>query len=124
MVGIPPALDTDAEDVAWALQTAEALWKRNERVDAVVWLRRAAQAAGEAEDDDRALALARDAAELAEWIARAPSSTPAPAPTSAPPPLRPASPAEAVDELLRHVGSAPGSSCQKLAAGPDAPPVL
>ena len=49
MDGIPPARDTDAEDVVWALQTAEALWKRNERGDAIVWLRRAAQAAGEAE---------------------------------------------------------------------------
>src|ERR1700733_1534487 len=72
MEGIPPAHDTDVEDVAWALQTAEALWKRNERVDAIVWLRRAAQAAGEADDDDRAFELASDAAELAEWIARNP----------------------------------------------------
>lgn len=69
---IPPALDTDAEDVAWALQTAASLWKRNERADAVVWLRRAAQAAGEALADDRALALARLAAELAEALAQAP----------------------------------------------------
>jgi hypothetical protein len=69
MPGIPPALDTDTEDVTWALQTAEALWKRNERVDALVWLRRAAQAAGEAEHDDRALELAHDGAELAEWLA-------------------------------------------------------
>lgn len=58
MVAIPPAKDTDAEDVAWGLQTAEALWKRGERIDAIVWLRRAAQAAGEAADDDRALELA------------------------------------------------------------------
>lgn len=70
MEGIPPAQDTDAEDVAWALQTADALWKRNERIDAIVWLRRAAQAAGEAEDDDRALALARNAAELSDWVAQ------------------------------------------------------
>src|SRR5579872_5628426 len=70
MAGIPPSLDSDTEDVAWALQTAEALWKRNERLDAIVWLRRAAQAAGDAQDDDRALALARNAAELAEWMTR------------------------------------------------------
>jgi hypothetical protein len=70
MQGIPPVLDTDAEDVAWALQTADALWKRSELVDAIVWLRRAAQAAGEANDDDRALALARDAAELTEWLSK------------------------------------------------------
>src|SRR5580658_4417403 len=74
MDGIPPARDTDAEDVVWALQTAEALWKRNERGDAIVWLRRAAQAAGEANDDDRAFALAREAAELTDWIARAPAA--------------------------------------------------
>jgi hypothetical protein len=69
MPGIPHARETDTEDVTWALQTAEALWKRNERVDALVWLRRAAQAAGETEHDNRALELAHDAAELAEWIA-------------------------------------------------------
>jgi len=72
MRGIPPALETDTEDVTWALQTAEALWKRNERADALVWLRRAAQAAGEAEHDDRALELAHDAATLAEWISAQP----------------------------------------------------
>lgn len=69
-VTIPPVRDTDAEDVVWGLQTAEALWKRGERADAVVWLRRAAQAAGDAADDDRALELARSAAELSEWMAR------------------------------------------------------
>ncbi len=58
-IGIPPAVDSDVEDVVWALQTAASLWKRNERVDAIVWLRRAAQAAGDAQHDDRALELAR-----------------------------------------------------------------
>lgn len=65
---IPPAKDTDAEDVAWGLQTAASLWKRGERSDAVAWLRRAAQAASDAQDDDRALELARLAAELADWV--------------------------------------------------------
>ncbi len=72
MEGIPPARDTDAEDVVWGLQTADALWKRGERIDALVWLRRAAQAAGDANDDDRALELARNAAELTEWMANQP----------------------------------------------------
>jgi hypothetical protein len=99
MAAIPHALDNDAEDVAWALQTAEALWKRNERIDAIVWLRRAAQAAGEADDDDRALTLARDAAELAEWIAQNPAPD---AVRSAPPPTDAATTGEAVDSLLRH----------------------
>ncbi len=86
MLRIPPALDTDPEDVAWALQTAEALWKRNERTDAIVWLRRAAQAASDAEDDERALTLARGAAELAEGVPKtsSPAAQPPPAvPTAA-----------------------------------------
>jgi hypothetical protein len=88
MVAIPPSKDTDAEDVAWGLQTAEALWKRGERIDAIVWLRRAAQAAGEAADDDRALELARSAAELSDWMATQPTgaTVPPPALTNLPPP--------------------------------------
>lgn len=90
MVAIPPAKDSDAEDVVWGLQTAEALWKRGERIDAIVWLRRAAQAAGEATDDDRALELARAAAELSDWMATLPAGSsnapPAPVPTRQPPP--------------------------------------
>ncbi len=98
MRSIPTVVASDAEDVIWALQTADALWKRQERVDAIVWLRRAAQAAGEAEDDDRALALARDAAELAEWIAQNPGAEAdvLGAPTPAPPAA-----SDAVDDLLR-----------------------
>jgi len=69
MQEIPPTKPTDAEDVAWGLQTADTLWRRGERIDALVWLRRAAQAAGDANDDDRALELARYAAELTEWMA-------------------------------------------------------
>ncbi len=95
-MSIPSPLDTDAEDVAWALQTADALWKRNERVDAIVWLRRAAQAAGELEDDDRALALARNAAELSEWIAQNPG---------APPSVQPGS----LENLYSPGSNAPGS---------------
>jgi len=99
MRSIPTAIDTDAEDVIWALQTADALWKRRERVDAIVWLRRAAQAAGEAEDDDRALELARDAAELAEWIAQNTGTAQGARTTTAPPVA-----GDAVDDLMRDPG--------------------
>ena len=70
MLEIPVVKDTDAEDVVWGLQTADTLWRRGERIDALVWLRRAAQAAGDANDDDRALELARYAAELTEFMNR------------------------------------------------------
>jgi hypothetical protein len=113
MLEIPPSKDTDAEDVVWGLQTADTLWKRGERIDALVWLRRAAQAAGDANDDDRALELARHAAELTEWMANSvdaeeddeeqtrehktvdlvPSHVPVPlhSPWTAPPPIETAS---------------------------------
>lgn len=82
---IPQAKPTDAEDVAWGLQTAASLWKRGERSDAVAWLRRAAQAASDASDDDRALELARLAAELADFVGNQGTMMPgAPTPESVP----------------------------------------
>ncbi|MGH7329731.1 MAG: hypothetical protein ACREJX_15395, partial [Polyangiaceae bacterium] len=62
---IPKASPDDHEDVSWALSTAEATWNRGDRPDALKWLRRAAEAASEAEADDRALELAKAAAEIA-----------------------------------------------------------
>lgn len=76
MAGIPPARDTDAEDVSWALQTAETQWRRNERADALVWLRRAARAAADENDDDRAIELGRAAAELSEALELASADKP------------------------------------------------
>ncbi len=103
VVEIPTAVDTDVEDVVWALQTADALWKRNERSDAIVWLRRAAQAAGEVNDDDRALVFARAAAELSEAMGSQALPPVAPAVLadgkgpSQPPPVRPPLPSSPGD---------------------------
>ena len=72
IIAIPSGKETDVEDVAWGLQTADALWKSGERLDAIVWLRRAAQAAGDAADDGRALEFARSAADLSDWVASQP----------------------------------------------------
>jgi hypothetical protein len=66
---IPLAKKDDVEDVAWALQTAEATWSRGDRADALKWIRRAAEAASEAEHDDRALELAKAAADVASLLA-------------------------------------------------------
>jgi hypothetical protein len=84
---IPLAKKDDIEDVAWALQTAEATWSRGDRADALKWIRRAAEAASEAELDDRALELAKAAADVASLLAapQAPGS-PRITTTSAPPP--------------------------------------
>src|SRR5256885_1872258 len=100
---IPAPLTDDHEDVSWALSTAQTTWARGERNDALKWLRRAAEAASEAEDDDRALTLAKAAADVASSLetarltsnhppAASPSaitssspSTPAPSPARAGP---------------------------------------
>ncbi|MFI5302663.1 MAG: hypothetical protein ACHREM_31630, partial [Polyangiales bacterium] len=72
----PQPRDGDPEDVAWALSTADALWKRGEYADALSWIRRAANAAADAEEDMRTIELAKAVAELSELVA---VSTPAPA---------------------------------------------
>lgn len=84
---IPPAKKDDSEDVAWALSTAEAMYARGDRGDALKWLRRAAEAASEGDADDRALELAKAAADLATSIG---PSTPPVAPAA--PPQRPPAP--------------------------------
>jgi hypothetical protein len=80
---IPPARKDDTEDVAWALSTAEAMHARGDRGDALKWLRRAAEAASEAQSDDRALELAKAAADLASVLGPTTNLPPPPPP---PPP--------------------------------------
>lgn len=99
---VPKPLGTDEEDVAWALATAEAMWARGDRADAVKWIRKAAEAASEADDILRAADLASAAADLANSLDPALSApppaakplartmqsagTPPPVPSKTPPP--------------------------------------
>ncbi len=107
---VPEARPEDPEDVSWALSTAEAMWARGDHSDGIKWVRRAAEAASEAENDERALELAKAAADLAGLISRrvsrasidleeveaisehAPPPVPQarPAPSKQPPPPKPA----------------------------------
>lgn len=80
----PTANPSDASDVATALETATALWRRGDSREALRWLRRAAEGAESEGDDLRAVALARAAAELQDRLPQ-PSSMPAPS-ASRPPP--------------------------------------
>jgi Cyclic nucleotide-binding domain len=66
--GIPPPLDGDDDDVAWALQTAAVQWKRGAHADAIVWLRRAVDAAIQAGQGPRASELNGAAADLTEQM--------------------------------------------------------
>ena len=93
----PPRLDDD-EDVHWALSTAGALWGRGEHVEALKWLRRAAEQASDVNADKRALELFKAAADVANQTASSPAPPPvaaAPAPPPAPPRRSPPPPQRA-----------------------------
>jgi hypothetical protein len=61
---LPEVEPRDPEAVAVAIETARALFRTGDRLDALRWLRRAAERAEEAGDDTRAVNLARSAADL------------------------------------------------------------
>lgn len=72
-----PALEAredDVDDVKWALHTAQARWQAGGQADALLWLRRAADAALEAGVHSRAAELRDDADELAEQVWEKPAT--------------------------------------------------
>lgn len=119
---VPFAAPTDSESVRTCLDAAQALWKKGEHREAVRWLQRGAAAAEEAGDDDRALSIARRAADLASRVGppsqRAPDSAdPSRTHSSAPPPsVQPAAQAAAQ--------AAARAAAQAAAARPSAAPVV
>jgi hypothetical protein len=81
---LPAAETTDAQDVRWALETAQSLWNQGERREALQWVRRAAEAAAESGADDRALLLAKMGAEL-RGVLDIPRTLPPPRPVEVAP---------------------------------------
>lgn len=67
---VPEAKPEDPEDVSWALSTAEAMWARGDNLEGIKWVRKAAEAAADADQDERYLELVKAASELASLIAR------------------------------------------------------
>src|SRR6185503_8986818 len=68
VVALPEPHPNDDEDVVWGLSTASALWARGERRDAIVWLRRAADAAVAAGQEFRGSELGMYAGELEDTL--------------------------------------------------------
>jgi len=66
LFNFPSPIDGDDESVAWALATAASLHGRGDVAGSIKWLRRAAEAASEGQDEARAVRLFRAAAELAD----------------------------------------------------------
>ncbi len=83
---LPDALSDDHEDVVWGLQTATTLWARGERREALTWVRRAAEAAGTAGADMRAVDLAKRAVAIEEYIGALEANPPPAAATRTVPP--------------------------------------
>jgi len=61
---LPRAEQSDAAEVALALETARALWSQGHGLESVRWIQRAAENAESSGDDLRAVSLARAAADL------------------------------------------------------------
>jgi len=74
---LPEVEPRDPEPVAVAIETARALYRSGDQLDALRWLRRAAERAEESGDDLRAVHLARSAADLSTALQSVP-----PPPTS------------------------------------------
>lgn len=93
MSSIPGPRETDAEDVALKLEVAQTQWARGDHAEALKWLRKAADAAFDADDDKRGIELSKLAAELTAQDKVAPKPKPklpppresAPAPKIIPP---------------------------------------
>jgi hypothetical protein len=74
--GFPAPKPGDSDEVQLALETASALWSKGDAREALRWLRRAAETAGDAGDDLRAVGLARAAADLSAELQIPPSIPP------------------------------------------------
>jgi len=125
MLSVPEPQPNDPEDLTTALETAAIFSAQGDVREAVRWVRRAAELAGDSGDDMRALTLARAVADLGESMAPKPpaaSAAPAAEPAKAeeaPPPPPPPLPGRAVTtsgDRITNPGPGPDLS-------PPAPPV-
>jgi fused signal recognition particle receptor len=90
MLSVPEPLPNDPEDVVSALEFAEHYGKQGDLKEAVRWVRRAAEIAGDTGSDERALTLARAVADLNISASQPPQ---APTPEAQPPAAPQAQPA-------------------------------
>src|SRR4051812_39490583 len=67
-VTVPSPRANDNDDVNWALSTAVALWTAGSWTGALSWVRRAAEAATDHDDEPRALELLMAAASIASSL--------------------------------------------------------
>jgi hypothetical protein len=143
MLSVPEPESTDPEDLTTALETAAIFSAQGDLREAVRWVRRAAELAGDAGDDMRALTLARAVADLGESMAPKPPAAAAPAAAAAPtaeqaapteelppPPPLPGRAAAASGDRITNPGPAPvlstpptaDASSDRVSTGPKSTP--
>jgi hypothetical protein len=116
---IPRVRDDDPEEVADKLSVAIARWAQGDSTDALTWLRRAAEAASDADADVRALELAKASSALADALAAAAQAAP-PAPPAPPPSASPSVSAPPLPKPSQR--PMPPAASPSVAAPPKAPP--
>jgi hypothetical protein len=84
MLSVPEALPNDPEGVVTALEAAQIFGQQGDIKEAVRWVRRAAEIAGDEGSDERALTLARAVADLNISASQPPQAPPAQAEAPAP----------------------------------------
>jgi hypothetical protein len=112
---VPAALETDSADVRDALATASAMWSSGDRGEALRWLRRAAEVATDAGDDERALQLFKATSLIGSLRPPPPAEPPRAAPVATP------APAVAVPAAAKPADDAPpaASPSQEPTAAPE-----
>ncbi len=118
VLAIPEPLETDDDDVSWALQTAAVQWKRGARDEAIAWLRRGADAAVDGGLWERASQLNVIATSLEKAVAEQEPAAPPSAPRFPPRVPTPGSQSFPSPPSFRSgVPSAPAPVPQSLRAG-------
>ncbi|HMY21431.1 MAG TPA: hypothetical protein PKA58_34145, partial [Polyangium sp.] len=115
-VKLPEPRSDDSEDVVWGLSTASALWARGERKDAVVWIRRAAEAAEAAGNPFRASELGMYLPDLEKAL-----SSPVSMPAEEPAPVSDAAPISSFEVLIDGSTPPPPVALPALAIPPLGP---
>ena len=116
-IDIPAPSAGDNETVITALETAALFRSKGDGLEAMSWLRRAAESAGEFGDDERALALSRVVADLHDELDAAPERK-APEPQAVPYPPPPSARAPQAGSLPSARASRPPSSSPRASYPP------